>query len=135
MKGIINVGSNIATTVLTWIITNVVGTCVFGMQIYYSNPQTNNYIKPILSFGLVCSIPGMIVYHITWYILFKLNLETGGIKIILSFLAILIVAATIVLFLYSMNPDNLNHQSSILLLVMAYSVPFIICIFLFKQNT
>jgi hypothetical protein len=134
MQGLSPVAHNILTTFLTWIITNVSGVFIFAIIVFLYHGGANDYVSIILPCSSLCSIPGMIIYHIIRVMLYKIIDKPWIIKIILSFLAIMIVAVTITIFFYSLNPNNLSDPNSLFPYIMIYSVPFIICILLFKQK-
>ena len=134
MQGLPSVAHNILTTLLTWVITNVSGVLIFATLVFLYHGGINGYASIILLLSSACSIPGMIIYHIVRVILFKSIGVSWIITIILSILAIVIVAVTITIFFYSLNPNNLSDLNSLLPYIMIYSVPFIICILLFKQK-
>jgi len=128
---------NLFATFQTWLITNITGMFLMGLLFYCLNPEGTGLgalLFYVLIFSLLWSIPGMVIYHIAGAILYRLMDEPVVVKIILSFLAVVIVSITIILFLRNLNPKNLDDMSKVFPYIGCYSAPFIACIFLFRRR-
>ena len=125
------------TTFITWLITVLSGTALHFLFEFWRFHQGGNPAAILCAsiycslFVAILSIPGIIVYHLFYWLSTLATLNEQLKRVFLSLLALGVICGTYFAYADLFKPWGNNQQTSslnLLLTAICYGVPFIVCI-------